>query len=51
MPPIITLVGKDTIRVEKGATATSCYAEVAGTVTYSAYDSTEGSILPANVMW
>lgn len=43
LPPFITLVGSDTVRVEKGSTANSCYAEVAG-VTYSASDPTEGNL-------
>ncbi|MCC7297038.1 MAG: DUF5011 domain-containing protein [Bacteroidia bacterium] len=43
LPPIITLTGADTIRVEKGSTANSCYAEVAG-VSYMATDPTEGNL-------
>lgn len=42
-PPFITLIGKDTIRVEKGSTANSCYSEVAS-LTYSATDPTEGDL-------
>ncbi|MBS3914062.1 MAG: DUF5011 domain-containing protein, partial [Bacteroidetes bacterium] len=42
-PPFITLVGNDTIRVEKGTTPNSCYSEVAGS-TYTATDPTEGDI-------
>lgn len=43
LPPFITLVGSDTVRVEKGTTANSCYAEVAG-ITYKAEDPTEGDL-------
>lgn len=42
-PPFITLVGADTVRVEKGSSANSCYAEVAG-LSYSATDPTEGDL-------
>jgi hypothetical protein len=41
--PTIRLVGSDTIRVERGSSKTSCYAEVANT-TYSANDPTEGDM-------
>ncbi len=40
MPPVITLIGSDTVRVEKGTSATSCYAEV----NYKASDATEGDL-------
>lgn len=43
LPPGITLIGADTIRVEKGSTANSCYAEVAGS-SYTAFDPTEGDM-------
>jgi len=41
--PSIRLVGSDTIRVERGSSKTSCYAEVANS-TYSASDPTEGDM-------
>ena len=43
LPPTITLIGADTMRVEKAATKTACYAEVAGT-SYKASDPTEGDM-------
>jgi PKD repeat protein len=43
MPPMITLVGSDTVRVERSAVAGSCYAEVAAK-TFSALDATEGDM-------
>lgn len=43
LPPSITLVGSDTVRVEKAATKTACYNEVAGS-TYKASDPTEGDM-------
>lgn len=43
LPPMITLIGKDTIRVEKTATKTACYSEIAGT-TYTASDPTQGDM-------
>jgi len=43
MPPVIKLVGSDTVRVEKGTTITSCYQEVAG-LTYTGSDATEGNL-------
>jgi hypothetical protein len=42
-PPVITLVGADTLYVERTATANGCWAEVAA-VTYSASDATEGDM-------
>lgn len=41
--PVITLVGGDTVRVEKTATKTACYSEIAGT-TYKASDATQGDM-------
>lgn len=41
--PVITLVGKDTLYVERTGTASGCWAEVAKT-TYSANDPTEGDM-------
>ena len=41
--PVITLLGGDTVRVEKTATKTACYAEIAGT-TFKANDATEGDM-------
>lgn len=41
--PVITLVGGDTVRVEKTATKTACYAEIAGT-TFKANDATQGDM-------
>jgi hypothetical protein len=41
--PVITLVGKDTLYVERTGTANGCWAEVAKT-TYSASDPTEGDM-------
>lgn len=41
--PVITLVGSDTVRVEKGSTPTSCYSEVAG-LTFTAADPTQGDM-------
>jgi len=43
LPPTITLIGSDTVRVEKAATKTACYNEVAGN-TYKASDPTEGDM-------
>ena len=43
MPPIIKLIGSDTVRVERSAIAGSCYAEVAAK-TFSATDATEGDM-------
>ena len=42
-PPVITLVGADTMRVEKTATKTACYTEIAGT-SYKAFDPTQGDV-------
>jgi hypothetical protein len=44
--PVITLIGADTVRVEKGTSKTSCYQEVAGKTsgTYYCEDGTEGDI-------
>lgn len=41
--PVITLVGKDTVFVERTGTANGCWAEAAGT-SYSASDATEGNM-------
>ena len=41
--PVITLVGKDTLYVERTGTSSGCWAEVAST-TYSASDATEGDM-------
>ena len=41
--PVITLFGSDTVRVEKTASANSCYSEVASK-TYKATDATEGDL-------
>jgi ribosomal protein S8E len=41
--PVITLVGKDTLYVERTGTANGCWAEVANN-TYSANDPTEGDM-------
>jgi hypothetical protein len=41
--PVITLVGKDTLYVERTGTSNGCWAEVANT-TYSASDATEGDM-------
>ncbi|MDA1112299.1 MAG: DUF5011 domain-containing protein [Bacteroidetes bacterium] len=41
--PVITLVGSDTVRVERGTSQTSCYAEVASS-SYKALDPTEGDM-------
>lgn len=43
MKPVIILVGSDTVRVERGALAKSCYEEIAFT-TYNAFDATEGDL-------
>ena len=43
MAPVINLVGSDTVRVERGTSATSCYEEIAST-TYTAFDGTEGDL-------
>ena len=43
MAPQITLVGSDTVRVERTANSGACYAEVAKT-TYVAFDVTEGDL-------
>ena len=43
LPPTITLIGSDTVRVEKASTKTACYQEVASK-TYSASDPTEGDM-------
>lgn len=43
LPPVITLIGSDTVRVERGTSASSCYSEVAG-ITYKADDPTEGDL-------
>ncbi len=42
-PPLIQLIGSDTVRVERTAAAGTCYAEVAAK-TYSATDGTEGDM-------
>ncbi|MSP57346.1 MAG: DUF5011 domain-containing protein [Flavobacteriaceae bacterium] len=42
-PPVITLVGSDTIRVERNAVKTACYSEVASK-SYSGFDATEGDL-------
>ena len=41
--PVITLVGNDTISVEKGSSSNSCWAEVAST-TFNATDNTTGDL-------
>jgi hypothetical protein len=41
--PMISLVGSDTIRVEKSSSVSSCYSEIASK-TYSASDATEGDL-------
>ncbi|MSP09491.1 MAG: DUF5011 domain-containing protein [Flavobacteriaceae bacterium] len=41
--PVITLVGGDTVRVEKTAIKTACYSEIAGT-TFKAIDVTQGNM-------
>jgi len=41
--PVITLVSGDTVRVEKTASKTACYSEVAGT-TFKGSDATEGDM-------
>ena len=46
LPPSITLVGADTMRVEKASTKTACYSEVAG-VSYKAQDPTQGDMTSA----
>lgn len=46
LPPSITLVGADTMRVEKASAKTACYAEVAG-VSYKAMDPTQGDMTNA----
>ncbi len=43
MSPEINLIGSDTVRVERGSSATSCYEEIAST-TYTAVDGTEGDL-------
>ena len=43
LPPMINLVGSDTVRVERGTSVSSCYAEVASK-TFSASDPTEGDM-------
>lgn len=42
-PPVITLVGSDTVYVEKNSNPTACWTEVASS-TYSAMDPTEGNM-------
>jgi len=49
MPPMITLIGSDTVRVERGTSVSSCYAEVASK-TFSGYDPTEGDMTGKVVM-
>lgn len=49
MPPVIQLVGTDTVRVERTATAGACYAEVASK-TYKGIDGTEGDLTSKIVM-
>ncbi len=43
MAPEINLIGSDTVRVERGSSASSCYEEIAST-TYTAVDGTEGDL-------
>ncbi len=43
LAPVITLIGADTLRVEKGVAAGSCYKEIAGT-TYKGTDPSQGDI-------
>jgi len=43
MAPQINLVGDDTVRVERGTSASSCYEEIASK-TYTAIDGTEGDL-------
>jgi hypothetical protein len=47
--PVITLVGGDTVRVEKTATKTACYSEIAGT-TYKGSDATQGDMTSAVIV-
>ena len=47
--PVITLLGGDTVRVEKTATKTACYAEIAGT-TFKANDATQGDMTSSVVV-
>ncbi len=43
MAPEINLIGSDTVRVERGSSAKSCYEEIAS-ITYTAVDGTEGDL-------
>jgi len=46
-PPVITLVGKDTLYVEKTSTVNGCWSEIANT-TFKIQDPTEGDLIAKN---